>query len=33
MQNTSRIQGQPNAILKNFFIAGLPQENLQNKVP
>ena len=31
MQNTSRIQQNPDTLISNFFIAGLSQETIQEK--
>ena len=32
MQNTSRVQSNSNNIIRNFFIAGLTQETLGQKI-
>jgi hypothetical protein len=32
MQNTSRVQSHSNNIIRNFFIAGLKQETLTDKI-
>lgn len=32
MQNTARAQAHPNTLIKNFFIAGIEQEDLLNEL-
>lgn len=32
MQNTSQVQSHSNSLIKNFFIAGLSQETLKEKI-